>query len=282
MMTMLGSTRFLVLCVFAVVVPVTVGFTSSFGRPNIHNKKENFFVRQSSTRTSIPTTTTSITTTTTTLDRWNVLPNGRVQGTVTNHPSVKDGSIIETSPLMDVSSAQAQATVKTMTGSEYQLLTPSNDDYYHANDDENVSATVLQQQALYLATIENQNGKNESDKKEEQQQLNEVQKLMTQIKEAGIAGIIAFGLVQLAFWALSFPVCLVIFRQLTGHWPDLSNQSDLQELGAEAFAFYNVARLAAPLRIGAALGAIPYVQKNIVDPFTKSNNNQKINSSTSP
>ena len=41
------------------------------------------------------------------------------------------------------------------------------------------------------------------------------------------------------------------------------------KLGAEAFAFVNVARFAVPLRIGLALGTTPWVQSNIVDKFQK-------------
>ena len=57
--------------------------------------------------------------------------------------------------------------------------------------------------------------------------------------------------------------------QVTGHWPDYSNQEDLAKLGAEAFAFVNVARFAIPLRIGLALSTTPWVQSNIVDNFGK-------------
>jgi len=41
--------------------------------------------------------------------------------------------------------------------------------------------------------------------------------------------------------------------------------------GAEAFAFVNVARFAVPLRIGLALGSVPWVEANVVQriPFLK-------------
>ena len=39
--------------------------------------------------------------------------------------------------------------------------------------------------------------------------------------------------------------------------PDYGNQEDLSKLGAEAFAFVNVARFAVPLRISLALGTTP-------------------------
>ena len=57
--------------------------------------------------------------------------------------------------------------------------------------------------------------------------------------------------VQLAFWGASLPVCLVAYGLASGHWPDLSDQEDVAKFSAEAFAYVNVARLAAPLRVGA-------------------------------
>ena len=63
----------------------------------------------------------------------------------------------------------------------------------------------------------------------------------------------------------SVPVCLVAYYGVTGHLPDLTDSEDQAKLGAEAFAFINVARLAVPLRIGLALGTVPWVQANIID-----------------
>lgn len=97
----------------------------------------------------------------------------------------------------------------------------------------------------------------------------ETQKLMKQVKEAGTAGVISYALWELGFWALSVPVCLVGYYQVTGHWPDLSDAEDQKKLGAEAFAFVNFARFAVPLRIGLALGTTPWIQKNLVDKFMK-------------
>ena len=56
------------------------------------------------------------------------------------------------------------------------------------------------------------------------------------------------------------PVCIFGYQAATGHWPDFQNQDDLAKLGAEAFAFVNVARFAVPLRIGLALSTTPWVQ----------------------
>merc|ERR1712195_449786 len=67
-----------------------------------------------------------------------------------------------------------------------------------------------------------------------------------------------------AFWGVSIPVCIFGYYEVTGHWPDYSNQDDLAKLGAEAFAFVNVARFAIPLRIGLALSTTPWVRDNVV------------------
>merc|ERR1712196_521367 len=83
------------------------------------------------------------------------------------------------------------------------------------------------------------------------------------------AGIISYVFWEWAFWGVSIPVCIVGYQAATGHWPDFQNQDDLAKLGAEAFAFVNVARFAVPLRIGLALGTTPWVQTNIVDKFQK-------------
>jgi hypothetical protein len=93
--------------------------------------------------------------------------------------------------------------------------------------------------------------------------------LMQKVKDAGAAGIISYIFWEWAFWGVSVPVAIFAFKELTGHWPDFSNQEDLSYLGGEAFAFVNVARFAVPLRIGLALGTTPWVQANIVDRFKK-------------
>ena len=59
------------------------------------------------------------------------------------------------------------------------------------------------------------------------------------------------------------------FQAAFGYWPDFKDAEDMKKLGAEAFAFVNVARFAVPLRIGLALGTTPWVQANIVDKFGK-------------
>ena len=102
-----------------------------------------------------------------------------------------------------------------------------------------------------------------------EEELSESKKLLQQVKDAGVAGIISYVFWEWAFWGVSVPVCIFGYYEVTGHWPDLSNQDDIAKLSAEAFAFVNVARFAVPLRIGLALGTTPWVQENIVDKFQK-------------
>jgi len=103
----------------------------------------------------------------------------------------------------------------------------------------------------------------------EEEELSETKKLLKQVKEAGTAGVVSYALWELAFWTISVPVCVFGYREVTGHWPDFSDQEDLQKLGAEAFAFVNFARFAVPLRIGLALSTVPWIQENIIDKFFK-------------
>ena len=93
--------------------------------------------------------------------------------------------------------------------------------------------------------------------------------LMQKVKDAGVAGIVSYMFWELAFWGVSIPVCVVGYYQVTGHWPDLSDSDDAAKLGAEAFAFVNLARFAVPLRIGLALSTVPWVQQNVIDRFSK-------------
>lgn len=102
-----------------------------------------------------------------------------------------------------------------------------------------------------------------------EEEMTETQKLMKQVKEAGTAGVISYALWELAFWAVSVPVCAVGYYQVTGHWPNLSDADDQKKLGAEAFAFVNFARFAVPLRIGLALSTTGWIDENIVKRFMK-------------
>ena len=52
-----------------------------------------------------------------------------------------------------------------------------------------------------------------------------------------------------------------------GRWPDFNDPEDMTKLGAEAFAFVNLARFAVPLRLGLAIGTAPWIKDNIIDRF---------------
>lgn len=112
-----------------------------------------------------------------------------------------------------------------------------------------------------------------------EEEMTETQKLLKKVKEAGTAGVISYAAWELAFWAVSVPVCIAGYRSVTGHFPNFSNKEDLAQLGAEAFAFVNFARFAVPLRIGLALSTTQWVQKNVVDRFQKSGEDAKSESS---
>jgi serine/threonine protein kinase len=58
------------------------------------------------------------------LDDWKVLTNGRVVGTVKNHPSIPDGDIITTSPITRPDQAAQRKVVITISGSKYRLGNP--------------------------------------------------------------------------------------------------------------------------------------------------------------
>lgn len=108
-----------------------------------------------------------------------------------------------------------------------------------------------------------------SEVEEEEEELSETKKMLQKVKQAGTAGAISYALWELGFWGVSLPVCVVGYRELTGHWPDLTNSEDMQKVGAEAFAFVNFARLAVPLRIGLALSTTSWIDENVVQKFMK-------------
>jgi hypothetical protein len=190
------------------------------------------------------------------LEDWKILEDGRLEGKVKNHPDYEDGSIISTSP--PANDAVDNAVVETITGNKYRLQkhsttinTQDNEKFFFPKPTSESSVSIDLQQASG-----------------EEENTSDTKKLMQQVKDAGVAGVISYALWELGFWALSVPVCIVAYQQVTGHWPDLTNPDDLEKLGAEAFAFVNVARFAVPLRIGLALGTTPWIQQNIVDRFS--------------
>lgn len=212
------------------------------------------FARDPASRIDHPATTLHAVPT---LEDWVVQPNGRVKGKIRNHPEIEDGSVVSTSPITDPEDAVGKnvVSVQTFSGSQYLLLDPSPE----------MEEVMTSENYFAMPTESMQLGQGE--------ELSETKKLMQQVKDAGVAGVMSYALWELGFWTVSVPVCVAAYRQVSGHWPDFSNQDDLKQLGAEAFAFVNVARFAVPLRIGLALSTTPWIQKNIVDRFS----NQKFN-----
>merc|ERR1719460_634808 len=137
--------------------------------------------------------------------------------------------------------------------------------------EEPVTVTVTEEPVTLTVPDEERSGtlKVAVAEESEDAEAEEEKPLMQKVKDAGTAGIISYIFWEWAFWGVSVPVACFGFQAATGHWPDFTNQEDLAKLGAEAFAFVNVARFAIPLRIGLALGTTPWVQENIVDKFQK-------------
>ncbi|CAM9663479.1 unnamed protein product, partial [Laminaria digitata] len=99
------------------------------------------------------------------------------------------------------------------------------------------------------------------------------------IKSAGLAGALAYGGTELAFWIISVPLAVVGYHQTTGEWLDLTTLEGKEEAsgggagGASLFGltagFLTFARLVVPLRIALALALTPAMDKYIVKGFLK-------------
>lgn len=84
------------------------------------------------------------------------------------------------------------------------------------------------------------------------------------VKKYGAAGTVAYVLTELAFWAVAFPFAAWSLYSATGHWPDViaSNEDRIAVVGF-VFTGANIARLAVPLRLGAAIAFVPWVDEKI-------------------
>jgi hypothetical protein len=92
------------------------------------------------------------------------------------------------------------------------------------------TATSPDESTAVVAVNENEN-ENETDKvnpiKETEavetkgeggeEEENETEKLMRQVKESGVAGVISYAAWELGFWTVSVPVCVFGYRELTGY-----------------------------------------------------------------
>jgi hypothetical protein len=96
---------------------------------------------------------------------------------------------------------------------------------------------------------------------------------MADVKKFGVSGTVAYVLTELAFWAVAFPVASTALYRTTGHWPDVFNDnSDRAAVLAFIFTGANIARLLVPLRLGAALALAPWVDENIINRGSASDN----------
>lgn len=56
--------------------------------------------------------------------------------------------------------------------------------------------------------------------------------LKDKIKSAGLAGALAYGGTELAFWVISVPLAVVGYHQTTGEWLDLTTLEGKEEASA--------------------------------------------------
>jgi len=140
------------------------------------------------------------------------------------------------------------------------------DRFVHAKDTESGKANEGMAPQVFTTTTTTENYQLVIEK-EEDPLKEEKDSLLQKIKDAGVAGFVSYGVVQLVFWAASIPVVLFGFLAVAGHLPDFSNDDDKAKLGAEAFAYVNLVRVTVPAQIGVALSATPWVQSNLIDRF---------------
>ena len=90
------------------------------------------------------------------------------------------------------------------------------------------TTTSPDESTVVVAVNEDENG-NETDKvnliketeteeeEEEEEEETETEKLMRQVKESGVAGVISYAAWELGFWTVSVPVCVFGYREVTGY-----------------------------------------------------------------
>ncbi|MAD25627.1 MAG: hypothetical protein CMO44_15820 [Verrucomicrobiales bacterium] len=84
---------------------------------------------------------------------------------------------------------------------------------------------------------------------------------MDRVKSYGVAGTLSYVIIELAFWAIAFPIALSWYRVADGTWLNLSNTSDKAKLLGAGAVFVNTVRLLVPLRLGAAIAIAPKVEQ---------------------
>mmetsp|Transcript_41566 Transcript_41566/g.99631 ORF Transcript_41566/g.99631 Transcript_41566/m.99631 type:complete len:543 (+) Transcript_41566:182-1810(+) len=105
----------------AAAKPVQMIPSSSSSSPGV-GVMSSLRIRPSQSSSSLSPSSTQLGVTT--LDKWKMMPNGSVIGTVRGHPSIEDGDVITTSPISNPEAASRLSIVVTSSGSRYKLLEP--------------------------------------------------------------------------------------------------------------------------------------------------------------
>ena len=85
--------------------------------------------------------------------------------------------------------------------------------------------TSPHESTVVVAVNEDENGNGtdkvnlikETETEEEEEEETETEKLMRQVKESGVAGVISYAAWELGFWTVSVPVCVFGYREVTGY-----------------------------------------------------------------
>lgn len=83
---------------------------------------------------------------------------------------------------------------------------------------------------------------------------------MDKVKSYGKAGTVSYVLVELAFWAIAFPVAFGWYGVAEGTWLDISDPADKARLFGAGAVFINGVRALVPLRLAAAIALAPAVE----------------------
>lgn len=144
--------------VYAFVPPSSISYRSSSSQSiPVDSRNSRWFPPSSPFKQSTITTTTTISRPTSSnvilmnlpiLNDWKVLTNGRVVGTVKNHPSIPDGDIITTSPIARPDQVNESKIVTTVSGSRYKLgKAGSSSTARAANNNKSISIQELQKRS---------------------------------------------------------------------------------------------------------------------------------------
>ena len=83
---------------------------------------------------------------------------------------------------------------------------------------------------------------------------------MDKVNSYGKAGTVSYVLVELAFWAIAFPVAFGWYGVAEGTWLDISDPADKARLFGAGAVFINGVRALVPLRLAAAIALAPAVE----------------------